>query len=62
MELRGGAAPDASAEQLVYDLGQFPDELPINQISKIAQSGVLENTGATRSAKGQEIYRKIRPQ
>jgi hypothetical protein len=62
MELHGCTAAESGAVQKpAYDLDQFPSDLPIDQISKIAQSAVSEATGATRSAKDAEIYKKISP-
>ena len=62
MELRGGAAAASTGVQNPpYAIDEFSSEMPINQISKFAQSAVSENFAATRSVRGAEVYRKISP-
>jgi len=60
MERQGSAATGVQTPSS-SDLEQFSSDIPTNQLSKFAQSPITEITGATRSAKGQQIYRAISP-
>ena len=63
MEFHGGAIGDLGAlhKVLPHDLQQFSNDFPVNQLSKFAQSPILEATGGTRSAKDAQLYRTISP-
>ena len=59
MELHGRTAAESGAVQKpAYDLDQFPSDLPIDQISKIAQSAVSEATGSDAKRKGRGNLQK----
>ena len=60
MERRGGAVPGAQSPSS-YDLDQFSNDIPTNELSKFAQNPVPEFTGSVRSAKDAQIYRTISP-
>lgn len=63
MEIHGGAVSGSSAIQnsLASGLDEFPSDIPTNQISKFANSTVLDVPSAGRSAKDAQIYRTISP-
>ena len=63
MEIHGSAVTDLSAVQnsLTSGLDEFPSDIPTNQISKFANSTVLDVPGAVRSAKDAQIYRTVSP-
>ena len=51
----------AIQNSLASGLDEFPSDIPTNQISKFANSPVLDVPGAGRSAKDAQIYRTISP-
>jgi S1-C subfamily serine protease len=63
MEMHGGTVSDSSVVQKpVYDLDQFPSDIPTDQISKFANStAALDVTGAVRSAQGRQLYLAVSP-
>jgi S1-C subfamily serine protease len=62
MEMHGTAVSGPRVVQsLSTDLAELTSDLPINELSKIAQNPVLENSGTTRSAKDAQLYRTISP-
>ena len=64
MEGHGSAVTGSSAVQnsLSSGFGEFPSDIPTNQISKFANSTTASDvTGAVRSAKDAQIYRTISP-
>ena len=62
MEMHGTAVSGPRVVQsLSTDLAELTSDLPINELSKIAQNPVLESSGTTRSAKDAQLYRTISP-
>lgn len=63
MEMQGSAVTDTKAVQSLLSAGldQFGSDIPINELSKIAQTPIMEIGGTARSAKDAELYRTISP-
>jgi S1-C subfamily serine protease len=59
MELSG--TPAQLKVPLVINLDEFTNDIPTNQLSKLAQNPISENAGASRSAKDTQIYRMASP-
>jgi len=63
MEIHGGAVTDTKAAQSPSFVGvdQFSSDIPITELSKVAQNPVMEATSATRSANDVQLFRAISP-
>jgi S1-C subfamily serine protease len=62
MEGGGGASNLGTVQSLPFDnFDSLTDEIPTNQLSKLAQNPISDAAGITRSAKDAQIYRTISP-
>ncbi len=63
MEIHGGAVTDTKAAQKspFADLDQFSNDIPTNELSRIAQNPIVDATATTRSANDVQLFREISP-
>ena len=60
MEMSGTPAAKSKILSSI-NLGEFSNDMPTNQLSRLTQNPITEASGTTRSAKDTQIYRAVSP-